>query len=103
MDFRDFVLGRMSKVKLPNTKERGPSDVAGDVGHAWSSLTPGLARRSRWLSETNTSKGPPLALKAAGPALLNYLIRELMAATDVDRQTPLDFQLAIENMEECRR
>jgi hypothetical protein len=31
------------------------------------------------------------------------MVQELMAATDVKRQVPPDYQLAVENTEECRK
>lgn len=106
MDFRDFVLGRMSKVKL--LPEASMVDVASDI--AWSTFLsvriiahPKLSQAQQMVVRNEYFKGTSARVESCRAALLNYLIQELMAATDVDRQTPPDFQLAIENMEECRR
>ena len=48
-------------------------------------------------------KGTAARVENCRAALLNYLAQELMAATDMKRQAPPDFQLAIENIQECRR
>ncbi|MDH6167125.1 hypothetical protein M2282_002274 [Variovorax boronicumulans] len=105
-DFRDFVLGRMSKVKLlPDART---ADVTDDV--AWSTIInvriiahPKLSVAQQVVVRNEYFKGAAARVENCRAALLNYLAQELMAATDVKRQAPPDFQLAIENMQECRR
>ncbi len=106
MDFRDFVLGRMSKVKL--LPDVSTIDAASDI--AWSTLLsvrivahPKLSPAQQMVVRNEYFKGTSARVESCRAALLPYLVQEVMAATDMDRQTPPDFQLAIENMEECRR
>ena len=105
-DFRDFVLGRMSKVKL--LAEPSFADVAADV--AWSTVLqvritahPGLSPAQQLVVRNEYFKGAAARVESCRAALLNYMVQELMAATDMDRQTPPDYQLAVENKEECRQ
>lgn len=105
-DFRDFVLGRMSSVKL--LTEPSLVDVTTDV--AWSTVLqvriaahPRLSHAQQLVVRNEYFNGASARVESCRAALLNYMVQELMAATDVDRQPPPDYQLAIENMEECRQ
>jgi len=106
MDFRDFVLGRMSKVKL--LTEQSSADISADG--AWSTVLqvriaahPGLSPAQQLVVRSEYFNGASARVQSCRAALLNYMVQELMAATDVNRQMPPDYQLAVENAEECRQ
>jgi hypothetical protein len=104
-DFRDFVLGRMSKVKL--LTEPHTSDSASDL--AWSTQVdvriiahPKLNEAQQQVVRNEYFNGTSARVERCRAALLNYMIQEIRAATNVDHQTPPDYQLAIWNIDECR-
>mgnify|MGYP001596396952 CR=1 FL=1 len=104
--FRDFVLGRMSKVKL--LQEHSLADIATDA--AWSTVVqvrlvahPRLSNAQQLVVRSEYFNGASARVESCRAALLNYMVQELVAATDVDRQIPPDYQLAVENTEECRQ
>lgn len=104
--FRDFVLGRMSKVQL--LSESSDVDIAAD--DAWSTVLrvrliahPRLSAAQQQVVRSEYFNGASARVESCRAALLNYMVQELMAATDVDRQVPPDYQLAVENTEECRQ
>lgn len=104
--FRDFVLGRMSKVTL--LSESSQADISADV--AWSTVLqvrlvahPGLSIAQQQLVRNECFNGTSARVERCRAALLNYMVQELMAATDLDRQIPPDYQLAVENVEDCRQ
>jgi predicted DNA-binding transcriptional regulator YafY len=104
--FRDFVLGRMSKVQLLSE----PSEVDVAVDDAWSTVLqvrlaahPGLNAAQQLVVRNEYFNGASARVESCRAALLNYMVQELMAATDVKRQVPPDYQLAVENTEECRK
>lgn len=105
-DFRDFVLGRMNKVTL--LPDASVVNVADDI--AWSKILkvrivahPRLSSAQQMVVRNEYFKGTSARVESCRAALFNYFVQELMAATDVERQVPPDFQLAIENVAECRR
>ncbi|GAA0752756.1 WYL domain-containing protein [Ideonella azotifigens] len=104
-DFRDFVLGRMSDVLLTEeaSSHRSAEDAKWNrsvkvrlVAHpALSAEQMQLVRREYFAgtaARSTTCRGP----------LVPYFIQELRAATDVERQLPPDYQLALDNREECK-
>lgn len=104
--FRDFVLGRMSKVQL--LSQPSLADIAADV--AWSTVLqvriaahPGLSPAQQLVVRSEYFNGASARVESCRAALLNYMVQELMAATDLNRQMPPDYQLAVENTEECRQ
>ncbi|KWO45438.1 hypothetical protein WT97_14540 [Burkholderia sp. MSMB1459WGS] len=105
-DFRDFVLGRMSKIKLLSE----PSVVDVSTDHAWSTVLqvrisahPRLDPAQQSVVRNEYFNGASARIESCRAALLNYMVQELMAATDIHRQIPPDYQLAVENAEECRQ
>ncbi len=105
-DFRDFVLGRMRKVQLLD--QHCQADATGDV--AWSTVLkvrlvahPRLNLAQQLVVRNEYFDGASARVESCRAALLNYMVQELMAATDVARQLPPDYQLAVENTEECRQ
>jgi len=104
-DFRDFVLGRMSKVKL--LTDPSIADPSGD--QAWSTFVgvrivahPKLSEAQQLVVRNEYFNGTAARVEKCRAALLSYLVQEIRAATDVNVQPPPDYQLAIENMDECR-
>ncbi|WP_374662277.1 helix-turn-helix transcriptional regulator [Inhella sp.] len=104
--FRDFVLGRMNKIQL--LTEQCTVDAAEDV--AWSSLVrvrlvahPHLSAAQQLVVRNEYFSGAAARVETCRGALVSYMVQELMAATDMDRQKPPDYQLAVENTEECRQ
>jgi hypothetical protein len=104
-DFRDFVLGRMSDVLLTEqaSSHRSTDDAKWNrsvkvrlVAHpALSAEQIQLVRREYFAgmaARSTTCRGP----------LVPYFIQELRAATDIERQLPPDYQLALDNKEECK-
>ncbi|KVQ19957.1 hypothetical protein WL99_29020 [Burkholderia cepacia] len=105
-DFRDFVLGRMSNIKL--LSEPSLIDVSTDV--AWSTVLqvritahPSLAPSQQLVVRNEYFNGASARIESCRAALLKYMVQELMAATDIDRQMPPDYQMAVENTEECQQ
>lgn len=104
-DFRDFVLGRMARVRILD--ERSISSAAHDI--PWSTnikvrivAHPKLSEPQQLVVRQEFFKGTSARVLSCRAALLNYLVHELRAATDVERQAPPDYQLALSNIEECR-
>jgi len=102
--FRDFVLGRMSKVQL--LSEPSEVDIADD--DAWRTILrvrfiahPRLSAAQQLVVRNEYFNGASARVESCRAALLNYMVHELMAATDLNRQVPPDYQLAVENTEEC--
>ncbi|MFT7773349.1 helix-turn-helix transcriptional regulator [Roseateles sp.] len=105
-DFRDFVLGRMSKAQL--LADSCSADASADIG--WSTVLkvrlvahPRLSPAQQLVVRNEYFNGASARVESCRAALLNYMVQELMAATDVKRQVPPDYQLAVENTEECRQ
>jgi hypothetical protein len=104
--FRDFVLGRMSKPQL--LPDASVADVSADV--AWSTVLnvrliahPALSLAQQLVVRSEYLSGASARVEGCRAALLNYMVQELMAATDIARQSPPDYQLAVENVQECRQ
>ena len=105
-DFRDFVLGRMSNAQLLD--QHCEADATGDV--AWSTALkvrlvahPRLNLAQQLVVGNEYFDRVSARVESCRAALLNYMVEELVAATDVTRQLPPDYQLAVENTEECRQ
>lgn len=103
--FRDFVLGRMSDLQL--LSDSCETEVAND--EAWTTLInvrltahPGLSAAQQQVVRSELFGGASARVEGCRAALLSYMVQELMAATDVEHQRPPDYQLAVENMEDCR-
>lgn len=104
-DFRDFVLGRMSDVALQDkaSEHHAEDDIKWNrtvkvrlVAHPLLSTDQAQVVRREFFA------GTAARITTCRGALVPYFIQELRAATDVERQLPPDYQLAIENREECK-
>jgi hypothetical protein len=104
-EFRDFALGRI--VGIRSTADAATHGVQDDV--AWSTpvevfliphphLTPKQEEVVRFENFGDTSA----RRQTCRAALVAYLIQDLRAATDPDRQRPPDYQIAVANIEELR-
>lgn len=105
-EFRDFVLGRISNAQV--LAEPSQSDASIDI--AWSTVVnvrltahPRLSPAQQHVVRGEYFNGASARVESCRAALLNYMVQELMAATEVERQLPPDYQLAVDNMEECRQ
>ncbi len=104
-DFRDFVLGRMSDVLL--SEEASSYGSAEDV--KWNRSVkvrlvahPALSAEQMQLVRREYFAGTAARSTTCRGPLVPYFIQELRAATDVERQLPPDYQLALDNREECK-
>jgi hypothetical protein len=104
-DFRDFVLGRMaSVVRLGQERVASPED-----DRAWNTLVqvrlqahPALSRGQEEVVRMEYFAGTSARVETCRGALVPYFVQEVRAATDLDRQRPPDFQLAVANLQACQ-
>ena len=105
-EFRDYALGRIANAKVqPTQSERLEKD---DV--AWLTkvrvrivahpdLTTDQEEVIRFEYFNNTSA----RIETCRGALVGYFIHDLRAATDIKRQRPPDYQLAVANVDEVKK
>lgn len=102
-DFRDFVLGRITKLAMLDQKAEStaPGDTKWNTVvkvrlQAHPKLTPGQQDlvRSEYFDGTSAR-----VLNCRG-ALLPYLVQELRLALDTTKELPPEYQLAVENVEQ---
>lgn len=102
--FKDFSLGRIESVKLiVDTAAEG--DESKD--HAWNELIqlklvahPALSQDQARIIDAEYFGGKKTLKQSCRKALVNYVIQDLRAATNVEAQLPPDFQIAVANMKE---
>lgn len=104
-DFRDYALGRIAGVKLlASQASKGEQD-----DKAWLTgvrvrlvahpdLTPEQESLIRFEYFGNTAA----RVETCRGALVSYFIQDVRAATDVRKQLPPDYQLAVDNIEEVK-
>lgn len=104
-DFRDFVLGRMSDVVL--TEDLCDHQLGDDT--KWNHMVkvrliahPSLSADQAQVVRREFFAGTAARTTTCRGPLVPYFIQELRAATDIERQLPPDYQLAIDNREECK-
>jgi hypothetical protein len=104
-DFRDFVLSRMSNVALKD--EPCDHHVGNDT--KWNRMVkvrliahPLLSADQAQVVRREFFAGTAARVTTCRGPLVPYFIQELRAATDVERQLPPDYQIAIDNREECK-
>lgn len=104
-DFRDFVLGRIGNITLKDQPcdHRASDDAKWNltvkvrlIAHPSLSVDQAQVVRREFFAGTAAR-----ATTCRGP-LVPYFVQELRAATDVERQLPPDYQLALDNREECK-
>lgn len=105
-DFRDFVLGRITKISMLEQKAiRTPVE---DI--KWSTVVkvgimahPKLSLKQQDLVRYEYFDGTVARVHSCRGALLPYLIQELKLALDVSKELPPEYQMAVENVEEVRK
>jgi hypothetical protein len=106
-EFRDFALGRIAKPVLldESWKKKGKEE-----DDAWNSLVkvrliahPDLSREQAEIIQTEYFRGTAGMVETCRAALLSYFIQEMRVAIDVTKQTPPDYQIAVENAQEVSR
>ncbi len=105
-DFRDFVLGRMRETKVLDAERT--ADPGDDV--AWNAIVPvsfvahpHLSQAQQRVVREEFFLGNAARVQNCRGALVAYLIQELRASVDPERERPPDFQLFVENIKECKR
>ena len=103
--FRDFVLGRMSDVRVLPT----PRTVDPGTDTAWATIVrvrfvahPKLTPEQQLVVRDEFFRGTGARIESCRGALVSHMIQELRAAIDIERQAPPDYQLAVDNIKECR-
>lgn len=105
-EFRDYALGRIEDSKvLSEARERTVAD-----DEAWNTMLsvrliahPALSSEQQDVVRLEYFANTSARVESCRAALVSYFIQDVRAATDIARQTPPDFQLAVENMEELRK
>lgn len=104
-DFRDFVLGRMSQIRL--LAEGQQMDSREDV--AWKTEVeihivahPLLSLEQQGVVRQEYFRGTSARIELCRAAVLPYFLDDIAAATDISTQKPPEFQLAVDNVEDCR-
>lgn len=109
-DFRDFALGRISRVSAhkPSSRTAVPSaDPTQDA--AWQAAVtvvlvahPALSQAQQEVIRTEYFSSTSGRREICRGALVSYMIQDLRAAVDVHKQLPPDYQMAVENIKEVR-
>ncbi len=104
-DFRDYALGRIVDAKLlPTLASRGEQD-----DKAWQASVPvrlvahpDLTPEQELLIRFEYFGNTAARVETCRGALVSYFIQDVRAATDVKKQCPPDYQLAVANLEEVK-
>lgn len=103
--FRDYALGRMVEVQLLQASaSRGEEDDTAWLASvpvrlvAHPKLSPGQEALIRFEYFGNTAA----RVETCRGALVSYFIQDARAATDVSKQLPPDYQLAVANLDEVK-
>jgi predicted DNA-binding transcriptional regulator YafY len=101
--FRDYTLGRIEKPEILNE----PSERESTEDTTWNTLLqvrliahPALSMPQRELVQFEYFAATVARADSCRAALVSYYIQDVRAATDIARQRPPEYQLAVENMEE---
>ena len=104
-DFRDYSLGRIVGAKmLPTVASKGEKDDEAWMAKvpvrlvAHPDLTPEQESLIRFEYFFNTSA----RVETCRGALVSYFIQDVRAATDIKKQQPPDYQLAVSNLDEVK-
>lgn len=104
--FKDFALGRIDSVRLLDQ----PAEGNESDDHAWNEQVqlslvahPALSPDQARLIESEYFDGKKTLSQSCRRALMNYVIQDLRAATDVDTQRPPDFQIAVANAKDLAK
>ena len=101
--YRDYALGRIVKVDVLDQK----SQFSAEQDEAWNTLVPvkliahpHLSPEQQDLIRFEYFNGTSGRIDTCRAALIGYFIHDIRAATDPDKQTPPDYQLAVSNIDE---
>lgn len=104
-DFRDFVLGRLTHLQRLEQAATTPS--AQDT--AWTAVIkvrlvahPHLSQAQQSVVRMEYFGGTAARVESCRGALLPYFVQDVRAAVDSKTQLPPDYQLAVDNPEDCR-
>jgi len=104
-EFSDFVLGRFTRASLVNE----PAPVAPTADKAWQKMVPvrlvahhELPEPQQRILRTEYFAGAQARRISTRAALVPYLIQDLRAAIDPQREHPPDFQIEVANLAEIR-
>ena len=104
-DFRDYALGRIADVKPLSV----PASVGEKDDKAWLANVqvrliahPDLTFAQESLIRFEYFGNTAARVETCRGALVNYFIQDVRAATDVKKQRPPDYQLAVANLEEVK-
>jgi predicted DNA-binding transcriptional regulator YafY len=105
-DFRDFVLGRITKLNMLDQKAE--STTAEDI--KWNTVVkvriqahPKLTPGQQDLVRSEYFDGTAARVQSCRGAMLPYMVQELRMALDITKEFPPEYQLVVENVEEVRK
>lgn len=105
-DFRDYALGRVVKVSSLNT----PQEQAEDNDAAWNKIVPvrltthpDLSREQEEVIRFEYFAETSARVVSCRGALVGYFVQDVRAATDIKKQRPPEYQLAVANMDEVSK
>lgn len=104
-DFRDYALGRIVDASLlPIPASRSEQDDKAWLTEVRVRLIahPDLTPAQEDLIRFEYFKNTAARVETCRGALVSYFIQDVRAATDVTKQRPPDYQLAVENLEEVK-
>lgn len=104
-DFRDYALGRIVEVKLlPALVYQSEQDDKAWLTKVRVRLVahPDLTPKQESLIRFEYLGNTAARVETCRGALVNYFIQDVRAATDVKKQRPPDYQLAVSNLEEVK-
>lgn len=104
-DYRDYALGRIVGVKLlPTPASRGEQDDAAWLARVGVRLVahPDLTSEQESLIRFEYFGNTAARVETCRGALVSYFIQDVRAATDIKKQLPPDYQLAVANLEEVK-
>jgi predicted DNA-binding transcriptional regulator YafY len=103
--FRDFALGRI----VSATSAKDPAAHGAGDDEAWSKEVdvvlvphPNLNPQQEEVVRFENFAGTSARRQSCRAALVAYLIQDVRAATDIERQRPPDYQIAVANMGELK-
>lgn len=105
-EFRDFNLGRMSAAKLLQDPTVKPTNRDDNVWNTFVQVRIGahplLTREQADVIRFEHFDNMASLTQSCRAALVSYFIQDIKAAVDTAKQTPPDYQLAVENLDEVK-
>lgn len=104
-DFRDFVLGRLTRLQrleLAATTPRSQDTAWAAVIKVRLVAHPHLSQEQQSVVRKEYFGSTAARVESCRGALLPYFVQDVRAAVDSKMQLPPDYQLAVDNPEDCR-